>query len=152
MSAATRSAASAAAELSRVAAGIRAEDPAALYSYGVGVESLQSRVVGDGTRSLTLLMAGVLLVLLIACANIAGLSLARATARTQEVAVRMALGASASRVALHSLIEVLVLAATDPAQPYGASLPWPAIPPDRAGGRLARAAGAHVVGNEMCNS
>jgi ATP-dependent Lhr-like helicase len=41
--------------------------------------------------------------------------------------------------------DVLVLAATDPAQPYGASLPWPATGEDRAGGRLARAAGAHVV-------
>jgi predicted permease len=98
------------AELGAIAQRIRATDPAALYSYGVGLESLRDRVVGGGARSLVLLMAGVALVLLIACANIAGLSLARASTRTQEVAVRMALGASAARVRAQIVVEVLVLA------------------------------------------
>jgi putative ABC transport system permease protein len=98
------------AELDRIALGIRESDPAGIYSYGVGVEPLHDQVVGDASRSLLLLMGGVSFVLLIACANLAGLGLARSSGRAPEVAMRMALGAGRWRVLQQLVTEVLVLA------------------------------------------
>ncbi len=98
------------AELSRIADGIRAEDPAGIYSYGVGVEPLRTGMVGEASESLLLLMASVCFVLLVACLNLAGLGVARASSRMREVAVRMALGASRARVLRQLVTETLVLA------------------------------------------
>jgi predicted permease len=97
-------------ELSAIARGIHAADPAALYSYGVSVVPLQQMVVGDASGSLLLLIGGVFFVLLVACANLAGLGLARASTRTTEISLRMALGAGRARVLQQLVTEVLVLA------------------------------------------
>jgi len=73
------------------------------------VQPLKQSVVGDLSKVLWVLMASIGVVLLIACANVANLLLVRADARRQEIAVRAAIGASASQIAGELLIESTLL-------------------------------------------
>ena len=103
------SATSAEAALQAVALRLAELHPDTNDGWGVAVVGLRAHAVGGFTRTGVILLSAVALVLLMACANVANLTLARATERRRDVALRTALGANRSRIAGHLLAENLVL-------------------------------------------
>lgn len=98
------------ADMNAIARAVSASDPVALYGHGIGLEPLHEYVVGDSRAHFRLLLGGVTLVLLIACANLASANLARGSARARELAIRTTLGASRTRIVRQLLVEQLILA------------------------------------------
>ena len=96
-------------DIVRIAASIEAQYPASNTGWSAEAKTLRDQQAGNIKPMLVIMMASVAFVLLIACANVANLLLARAAARSKEMAIRVAMGAEGWRVVRQLLIESVLV-------------------------------------------
>src|SRR6185369_16694388 len=112
-------------DIEAIASRLAEQDPGPQQGRGVIVEPLDRTLFGSLRQTLGLLQAAVAFVLLIACANVAGLLLTRSLARRRDVAIRTALGASRRRIMQMFLAESLLLSLCGSA--LGLALAWAGV-------------------------
>jgi putative ABC transport system permease protein len=116
------------AEMDTISRRIQLQDPKD-KGWNTGVVQLREQAVGETRSAVVMLFGAVGFVLLIACANVANLMLARSAAREREIAIRVALGAGRGRVVRQFLTESLLLAGAGAAlgllvAPWGINIVW----------------------------
>jgi predicted permease len=99
-------------QLDAIAARIAEQYPADSAGWGAAVVPLREETVGDVRKPLLMLFGAVVFVLLIACANVANLMLARTVDRRKEIAIRTAFGAKRTRIIRQVLSESLLVSVT----------------------------------------
>src|ERR1700692_3718755 len=97
------------AQMNAISARLAQQYPEDDNGWGAVVVPLREQLVSDGRPALLVLLGAVAFVLLIACANVANLVLAKTFGRRKEIAIRLALGATGSRVVQQILAETLLL-------------------------------------------
>ncbi len=97
------------AEMTRIASNLAQENPERNKGWGVTLVPITEAAIGDARRSLLTLQGAVAFVLLLACANVAGLLLARLSSRQHEIVMRAALGAGRGRLIFQFLTESVML-------------------------------------------
>ncbi|HXD23569.1 MAG TPA: ABC transporter permease [Gemmatimonadaceae bacterium] len=110
-------------EIATVAVAMRRDntiwDPGSAYGRDAGVTALQAQLAGPGRTTMLVLLGVVLMLLALACANVANLVLVRAMAREQEFAVRVSLGSSRARLVAGVLVETALVALAGGAMAVG---------------------------------
>ena len=97
------------AEMGTIAARLAGQYPGSNSDVGVSAVPLKREFIGDSREAALIFYGVVTFILLLACANVANLMLARATARQREIAIRTSLGAARGRIARQLLTESVVL-------------------------------------------
>ncbi|MGO8787753.1 MAG: ABC transporter permease [Terriglobia bacterium] len=98
------------ADMTTIARRLEQEFPATNTGWGIKVEPLRQAMLGSARKPVLLLFSAVAFVLLLACVNIVGLQLARASGRAKEMAIRASLGAGRGRIVRQVLTESVLLA------------------------------------------
>jgi predicted permease len=98
------------AEMKAIAASLEERYPNSNNGWTARVEPLRHEIVGKVEPMLMVLLGAVALVLLVVCVNVAGLLLARSTARAREITIRVALGAGRNRIIRQLITESIILA------------------------------------------
>ncbi len=98
------------ADMTTIARRLEQDFPATNTGWGVEVEPIRQAILAGARKPVLLLSSAVAFVLLLACVNIAGLQLARASGRAKELAIRASLGAGRGRIARQMLTESVLLA------------------------------------------